>query len=226
MLDQQLLVEKILRNYSNKNHSNWDEDTEQLKLFPPEIEASESVIAALDEGKIAARYAVCLLGWIRHPIGYAKAKEILLGEHCELAELYAARAMAEIDSATAYSDLLQLLNTHKSTSTRIAMAHGLCKTGFPQRWNDLLDLTLRKRLSPNEGSGVLSGCSPSTPQLAALLDSDDAAQQELGIRIADHRNTRNELNPELLPRVRQLLEISYLEIPSRIRARLEKRLAK
>ncbi len=225
MPDQQLLVEKILRNYSNQNHSNWHEDTERLKQFPPEEEAAKCVIAALERRAIDTWPAAYLLRCVRHPIGYPKLMEVLLGNHSDtLAELHVGLALAAIDPAAAYRDLLQLLNTHKSAKTRGVISHGLSATGFPQAWDDLLDLTLRKRLSPTEGSGVLSECS--AQRLAALLDSEDALQQELGLRIADHQSTRNVLNPELLPRVRRLLENLCLEIPSKIRVRLEKRLAK
>lgn len=158
----------------------------ELDTRKPNEAAAKILIAAFQQGRCKPWLAACLLGHIRHPVGYETAQSILLSNpNIDSAESYAGEAMAAMLGAAAYADLRRILYGDHPWRVRRGAVDGMTCIASPQLADDLLQAHLEDRLRRHDVAWKIAQCKPSDEWLLTLLRNDDFRQRKLGFAVVD-----------------------------------------
>ncbi|MCA9548696.1 MAG: hypothetical protein KC933_01590 [Myxococcales bacterium] len=199
----------------------------ELERRPPDREAAEIVITAHDRRKAPAWLVAWLLGYVRHPRGYARAKELLLGPKNLSSKSYAANALARIDPVRAAEDLMAVLRDEGQRTTWRDVARALGSLNTPLARSTVLELALARGIPISDAVRLLlSQWTEGEVSLSDLLTSTSERSRRLGAELlcldrAPGQTPRIELSAPIREAIRALVDDTSFDLPSRKRAALD-----
>lgn len=139
----------------------------------PDAEAARVLVDAHDRGQAEPWLVACLLGHVRHRVGYAKLIEIL-GRADRTSATHAAHGLVLIARADAEPDLARAIDTHGDEEVRGAVALTLADLGTPSALAFLVAAPARGRLEGRTLGRALARVHVEPETMIAALRSADA----------------------------------------------------
>jgi hypothetical protein len=158
-----------------------------LDTRKPNEEAAKNVIEAFRRGRCETWLAACLLGHIRHPVGYETAQQILLSNpNTSSAESYAGVAMAAMLGEAAYADLRRILFGDHPWKVRRGAVFGMRRIASLRLANDLVQAYREDRLKRHDVDWGIAQCHPTDDWLLAFLRDDDERLRKLACAVVEN----------------------------------------
>jgi hypothetical protein len=197
----------------------------RLEECAPDANVVPILDQAYREGRAQPWLTAYLLRSLRHESGYALAREILWAEPGNLAESYAATAMARMKGKQALPDLIEALHNAKRIRAREGAAYGICELGDESLVSVLLEAARAKRIRKRCPAGLVASLPRAEERLLEWLASDDKVRQEVALyacfSLCASGSLRNAL---LVQAIDRALQSQLVPIAPHLRRMLEERI--